>query len=50
MTIGLEYGDVTLTATALGHQAASCKHTLSNFPLITAITPTEADACQSFQL
>lgn len=50
LTIGQECGEVTITATTLGHQSDSFKRMISDIPQITAITPSEVDACQSFQL
>ena len=50
LSIGLECGEVTITATAPGHQSASFKRVVSSVPQITAITPPEVDACDEFQV
>jgi hypothetical protein len=50
LAIGQECGEVTIAATAPGHQSASFKRLISDIPQINAITPPEVDACQSFQV
>src|SRR5204862_334059 len=50
LAVGRECGEVTVTATAAGHQAATFKRVVSDVPQITGITPPQGTACDPFQV
>jgi hypothetical protein len=47
---GAECGDVSVQATAPGHQATSLEFFVGDAPTISAMTPSQAGACTPFEL